>query len=211
MRWVFHGVTLVDETKIAYENWLLSKGLQELARGVRDALEQAYIFCGLVEHFKERDNKSKWSDVRDVIIRKRRDANDLRFPHLMEQVSQRLTLSLDFVDQFLSLQNVRNALEHRGGRVTSDKLDKKTGKFVLSFPRFKLYYEKGGEEIEVAPGTKVEPDGPEESVMIKGRLVVQDREFKLGEQIVFKREEFYDVAWGCWLFAQELVRKMPTL
>ena len=210
--WIFHGgVRSNDEKRAAYEDWLLSKGLQELARGVRETLEHAYLFCALIEHFNEMGNRSKWHDVRELLRKKRRDANDLRFPDLMREVSKKTTTPVDFTDQFLSLQNVRNVLEHRGGRVTPDKADKNTGLLVLSWPKFKLYYEKNGEEVEVAPGTVVDSGGPEDTVQIMGRLAVEDREFKVGEQIVFKRAEFYDIAWGCWLFAERLVGRLPVI
>ena len=31
--------------------------------------------------------------------------------------------------------------------------------------------------------------------------VIHEQEFKLGERITFKAEEFHDIGYGCWLFA----------
>src|SRR5262249_14645318 len=71
MKFTFRGAVLpAEERKVAYENWVLSKGLQELARAVREALDQGYFYCGLVEHFKENEGKSKWGAVREVLTRK---------------------------------------------------------------------------------------------------------------------------------------------
>jgi hypothetical protein len=41
--------------------------------------------------------------------------------------------------------------------------------------------------------------------------VIHEQEFKLGERITFKAEEFHDIGYGCWLFASDLASKLPKL
>jgi hypothetical protein len=60
--------------------------------------------------------------------------------------------------------------------------------------------------MEIGKGSFVEKD-----TIIEIRHEIQVREFKLGERIVFKPEEFHDIGCGCWAFAQDLGSKLPRV
>jgi len=67
----------------------------------------------------------------------------------MAEISAGLTTPLAFSAEFLSIQKVRNCLEHRGGVVGVQDADI-DGILRLSFPRFKIFYDRKGEEIELS-------------------------------------------------------------
>jgi hypothetical protein len=133
----------------------------------------------------------------------------MRFPQLLSRVNEKLTEPLHFEKEYEALQNVRNCLEHWDGYITEDKVDKETGILRLSLPRPKLYFEKGGKEIEIEAGTVVEGDDAGQGVAIKFKFVPESREFRVGEKIEFTAEQFNDIGWGCWAFANELIGKLP--
>jgi hypothetical protein len=124
----------------------------------------------------------------------------------MEAVNKGLTSPLHFEKEFLSLQQVRNCLEHRDGLVSERDADKDTRSLKLSLPRLGMYGEKDGKHTELGKGSFVEKD-----TMIFFKNEIQEREFKLGERIVFKPEEFHDIGFGCWAFAQDLGSKLPQV
>lgn len=199
----------LEDKRRAYLNWLLSKGFQEYARGVRSALEEAHIYISLVEFARGRDVIT-WGDFQETLGPVRQQAQRMPFPQLMLTVNKGLTDPLHFEPHFLSLQRVRNCLEHRGGHVHHVDLDDETGTLVLSFPRLKVFYERGGEEVEVRVGEVIEgEDG--EGVLVHMRMITEMREYSLGERVEFSSQEFHEIGFGCWAFATELGRKLPTL
>jgi hypothetical protein len=86
----------------------------------------------------------------------RKRAGEANFPDLIAQVNQGLTAPLHFESQFVSLQKVRNCLEHRDGVVGGKDVDPDTKVLRLALPRLKLFYETDGKEIEGGKGSQVE-------------------------------------------------------
>src|SRR5687768_2874538 len=57
----FNSKRTPEEKKTAYLNWLLAKGFQELARGVRGALEEASVFIAAIEFARSHDSMT-WGE-----------------------------------------------------------------------------------------------------------------------------------------------------
>jgi hypothetical protein len=196
-----------EERKTRYMNWVLSKGFQDLARGIRGMLEEAYFYISMMDFLiKGSAQKTTWGSLQEKIQEYRKQAGAANFPDLMEAVNKGLTSPLHFEKEFLSLQQVRNCLEHRNGVVSERDADKDTRSLKLSLPHLRIYGEKDGKQIELGKGSFVEKD-----TMILFKNEIQVREFKLGERIVFKAEEFHDIGFGCWAFAQDLGSKLPQI
>lgn len=203
----FRGAEKPTEVKKqGYVNWLLAKGFQEYARGTRACLERAHVYISVFKEF-ETGKKSTLGDMREFVAATQEWAEGAPFPRLLASVNSGLTTPLNFEAAFLSLQNVRNCLEHDNGRVTARRAQ--DGMLKLVFPRMKLFYEKDGQEIEVEIGSTVGGDDDGKGVMLKMRAVLEAREWKVGEQVTFKTAEFNDIGWGCWAFASELGAKLP--
>jgi len=191
--------------KESYTNWLLSKGFQDLARGIRLSLEEALLYNSIVELARtDLPNIKTWEALQDRMQQFRKRADEANFPDLLAQVNKGLTAPLHFESQFLSLQKVRNCLEHRDGVVADKDVDPDTKVLRLALPRIKLFIEKEGKEIEIDKGSLVEAN-----TAMGMKNVIQEQEFKLGERITFKAEEFHDIGYGYWLIASDLASKLP--
>jgi hypothetical protein len=141
----------------------------------------------------------------------RKPATRLSFPKLLDRVNAGLTSPLEFVQEFLSIQTVRNSLEHRNGIVGKQDLDDGGSTLTLTFPRWKFFYMRGEEEIEIAPGEPVDAQNGQPLVDILGRLTTRSKSYALGERITFTPEEFTEIAMACGRFGFELAHKLPTL
>lgn len=110
-----------EERRTMYENWLLAKGFQELARGVRESLEEAAVYLDLISNPPKRVSTSSTLD--DLFESRRKRVSRLAFPKLLATVNAGLTSPVSFALEFLSIQKVRNCLEHRGGVERKEDLD----------------------------------------------------------------------------------------
>lgn len=211
----FNGLELTpDERRAAYENWVLAKGFQDLARGVRESLEEAYFYLTMIQF---PSGITTLEDIEKAMEDARVAANKLTFPALLEHVNEGLTERLAFDSEFLSLQKTRNCLEHRGGIVGAKDVEEDTGAMILSFPRFKMFYMRGEEEVEIVPGEVIDtqqednPLGKGEMVRMLGKRVTRTKAYALADRVTFTANDFYEIAMACVLFGQDLASKLPTL
>lgn len=202
------------ERRQAFENWVLGKGLQDLARGVRECLEEAVFYLSMIER---PPGLTTMEALEADMAAIRAAAQKPSFPDLLAKVNPKLSAPLSFDAEFLSLQKTRNCLEHRGGRVGARDVDPTTGALLLTFPRLKTFYMRGVEEVELVPGEAIDthsPDNPfggEEHVSIYMRLVNRSRQYALGEPVVVSASDFFEIAMACHFFASDLATKLPTL
>jgi hypothetical protein len=203
-----------SERREAFKNWVLSKGFQDLARGVRTTLEEAvlYLRTAAMKHGPTTLAKVE-ADIAEIRAR----AGAMRFPQLLEEVNPGLREPMAFEVEFRSLQKVRNCLEHRGGRVGRTDVETGTESLTLSFPRLKLFYLRGDEEVEVAPGEAIDtqaPDNPfggQTEVPIYFKRVTRNRTYGLGEAVKITASDFFEIAMACHFFAADLAAKLPIL
>jgi hypothetical protein len=196
-----------DQRRVMYENWLLARGFQDLARGIRESLEEAALYLSIAA---KSDRLTTIRQLDSEITRSRRRASRLQFPELMAEINAGLTTRLAFSAEFLSIQKVRNCLEHRGGVVGVQDTDI-DGILRLRFPRFKIFYYRKGEEIEVRPDERVDAEDGEPEVQIMMRCVAASKTYRLGERITFNANQFSEIAVACNMFATDLAAKLPTL
>lgn len=203
-----------SELRELYQNWILSKGFQDLARGVRETLEEAVFFLRMLTL-----RRTNWTGItlqREIDSIRQRAAK-LSFPSLMAEVNRGLTDPLSFDEEFLSLQKARNCLEHRRGRVGRMDVDPATGLMTLAFPRLRLFYECDGEEVEVVLGEPIfstrgaNASGKEriEGAAISLGRVTRRRDYAHGEPVIITASDFYEIAMACEIFATDLVVKLP--
>jgi hypothetical protein len=101
-----------EERKAAYTHWLLAKGFQDLARGIRQTLEEAYFYNGMVARAGGLRTRAEVEAAQQEL---REAAGPMQFPQLLDEVSKTLISPLHYRPELLSLQDVRNCLEHRDG------------------------------------------------------------------------------------------------
>ena len=205
MRFVlrFSDELSAEARKATYTHWPPSKGFQDLARGIRQMLEEALFYNGIVARAGD---LTTWAELQAAEQELREEARDMWFPQLIANVNKGLTTPSQYKREFLSLQQVRNCLEHRDGIVRERDVDPHTQVLRLALPRLKLFCEDAGREIELSRGSMVEKDT---TVLMK--VVVAEREFKLGDRVTFNADEFHDIGFGCWAITNDLVSRLPQL
>jgi hypothetical protein len=202
-----------EEKRETYKNWVLGKGFQDLARGIRETLEEAFFYVTML---KREPGLTTWEQVQEDMAQIRKKASDLTFPPLLDKVNASLIEPMAFDAEFRTLQKVRNCLEHRGGRVSDKDVDAATGAMTLSFPRLKMFYYRGEEEIEVAPGEVIDTHSPDnpfgkgKDVQILIRRATRYRTYAINEPVVITTSDFYEIAMACHLFAGDVAAKLPT-
>jgi len=196
-----------DNRRQLYTTWILGKAFQELTRGVRAALEEAYLF---VDVAAMPASVTTLAQLESSIESIRKRANKASFPVLLEHVNAKLAVPMAFENEFRSLQSVRNCLEHRGGVVGATDVDE-NGILTLSIPRLKCFYKRGDEEVEIAAGHVVDPGDAREQVEVLMRRDTRIRTYQLGEQVTFTADELYETAFACNLFASDLASKLPVI
>lgn len=213
MGYRFNGLKMSAEERCdAFKNWVLAKGFQDLARGVRESLEEALFYIkvfaiGSGFRTSKAGLEAKLAGIRAANAK-------LPFPALMEQVNAGLREPMAFEAEFRSLQNVRNCLEHRGGRVGPKDVDESTGKLVLTFPRLMVGYMRGEEEVEMLPGEAIdtwqEGHRLEEDTTLYMKRVTRSREYALNEPVAITQRDFYEIAMACFIFVSDLAQKLPS-
>ncbi|MGO4307983.1 hypothetical protein [Cupriavidus sp. RAF12] len=194
-----------DERRTLYTNWILSQAFSEVVRGIRDSLEEAYFFLQLA---KIHDGPIKSDAFNALMSESRKEAQRAKFPDLIASVNKELTAALAFTTEFQSLQKVRNCLEHRGGIVGTQDADA-DGVLTLSLPRIRVFYIRGTEEVELVPGSTVDPGDDRDNVEIYSQRVTRTRSYRVGERVTFTADEFHEISFACTLFLGDLVAKLP--
>jgi len=189
-----------------YESWLLSKGFHELARGVRETLEEAVFY---IEMLKYQPGKTTWGDYQAHVAAIKARAGRLTFPALLEEVNAGLTSPMTFNDEFASFQKVRNCMEHRGGIVGEHDIDE-SGRLTLRLPRLKLFYNNpAGEEVELAAGAIIDTHEHTGMAEMLIRRDTRVKTYALGKKVHFSAVEFNEFAFACHLFAADVASKLP--
>lgn len=203
------GPELTSEQRRAmYQNWLLAKGFQDLSRGIRETLEEAFVFSTLVGN---RPRGGTLEEIKAAIDAIRKRAAVLKFPQLFAKVNQGLSSPIEFEREFLSMQKVRNCLEHRNGIVGRQDIDDGGDRLTLSFPRWKFFYMRDAQEIEIAPDERVNAHDEQPYVDILVRITTRSKTYGVGERITFAPSEFSEIAMACSFFGNELASKLPPL
>ncbi len=165
-------------------------------------MEEAYVFVALS---KLQGTKVTGAEFKAQLSDAKAKANKQNFPDLVDALNTTLSEPLHWEKEFLSLNKARNCLEHRGGVIVQDKdTDPNASTLTLSFPRVQIYVEREGQEIEITPPFAVEA-GEE----ISFRAIARERSFAVGERITVNAEEFGEIAFACWIMADELASKLP--
>jgi hypothetical protein len=166
-------------------------------------LEEAVLYNGIVARAGE---LTTLEEVQAAEQELRKAASNMLFPELLAEVNKGLTTPLHYEREFLSLQNVRNCLEHRDGIVRERDVDPHTQVLRLALPRIKMFYDDAGREIELNKGSMVEKD-----IDLLMKAVVAEREFKLGDRVTFNADEFHDIGFGFWAITNDLMNRLPQL
>jgi hypothetical protein len=209
VKYSFGGPELTSDQRHAiYESWLLAKGFQDLARGIRETLQEAVFYLDVVSWGPRRTSLQQ---IEDDIATIRKHASGLPFPKMLARVNSGLREPIAFDAAFLSIQRARNCLEHRGGIIASQDIDQDDTALTLSFPRIKMFYMRQGEEIELRQDERLDPKDGQLEVQILGRLETRSKRYEHGERIALTASDFGEIAMACHFFASDVAQKLPSL
>ncbi len=196
------GAADADARRAMYKSWLLAKGFQDLVRGLRETLEAAFVW---IELLKLNGQPLPQGGLAAHIEGLRASANKKNFPDLMAAVNAGLAAALNWEAAFMSLQKVRNCLEHRGGVVSQDK-DAGAGNanLTLTFPRMQIVIRQGEQEVELVPPMHLAEGGD-----VLMRPALREHAYPVGTTITFDTESFGEIAFASWMMAADLVGKLP--
>ena len=200
------GLTLQDfgaeQRRNLLTNWIFGKGLHDLARSVRQSLEEAYTY---VRMFNSPSGVMTFRTIQQRVWKIAKGANELSFPDLMSQVNSGLTTPLSFATEFLSLQKARNCLEHRAGNVGLKDVDE-NGEMVLKLPFMEVALKRSNGEIApVVDGYIAEG----EEVLVLRQATLEKR-YRQGDKFAIDAVEFTKIAQACMHFAFDLQTKLPV-
>jgi hypothetical protein len=196
------GESSEEVRRTSYRSWLLTRGFHELVRGLHGSLEEAYLWIELV---KSQGQRLPASSFEEYAAKIKKYANAKNLPDLLEAVSSGLNSRFSWEAQALSLNKVRNCLEHRNGIVTERDAGVGATAMQLSVPAIQLAVaQPDGAQLQLKLGMIVQGGG---SVTL--RIAPRHIEFKVGEPIVFTANDFGEIAFGCWIMAQNLAGNLP--
>jgi hypothetical protein len=168
-------------------------------------LEEAYLYVNLSQM---PDGPTTIGQFNAIVSTIRRKAGRAKFPELMQSVSAKLIEPLTF-EQFMSLQKVRNCMEHRGGVVGPEDTDG-AQMLRLVLPSLKVFVVSEDGEIELRHdmgpgGVRIEKDH-----LAEVRRSSTERTYKSGQRIDFAPADYQEITQACWMFVTDLARKLPV-
>lgn len=195
-----------DDWREDCKSFLVRKGFQELAKGLKESLDEAYSVVHWSRIVAGEITPAELMKQVQAIAQK---ANKANVPTILDWINAELDDPLQHSEMVRNVQKVRSCLEHRNGIVgTVDVNNVTRDALELSVPTLKVMAvgEETGQEIEVIPGMKLE-----EASKVAPKFVDEHLVFPLGSQIKINPERFNHIALSNWVFASDLVKRIEAL
>jgi hypothetical protein len=195
------------ERRAMYESWLYSKAFQDLLRGLKGSLELAYVFVNLLSQCHRTASDTT---IENFLAPFKKEAATLHFGPLLDKLNERFGEPLPFVEAYHSLQRARNCFEHRNG-VVGNVDAPAGGVMILSFPRVKMFYKRGDEEVELEAGHVIDAGDGKEGVQIFTKIEPRERRFSPRHRLEIAPKDFNEIAFACNFFAEQLADRVSRL
>ena len=196
--------TDLNNQKKQFRNWLLKKGFEDFAKGIKQSLIEAYYYGTLV---KKEGEVIKLNTFLKEIEELRKSANEQSLPGLLSKLQTILIKRLSYEQQVSTINNARNCLIHNNGLVSDRHInDKVNNRLIIKGNRFFYYFEKDGQKFPMKLGVA----GPENSPLM---LSIENFEiaFNIGQQIEISLKDFNDLTDTCLFFALDLKECLPKI
>ena len=180
----FRGSKRTPEARKQFaETWLLNNGFQDLARGLRASLEAAAVLIALTQEVQRLPRPFGLDQVKAIEKRAAARAHKLHFGTLVDEINATLPLAFGHTNEALSIQKVRNCLEHRRGIVGSQDIDPLTQRLRLAYPLTRAFaILEDGTEVPMRLGLNEFPVSRATNMTMRQVIVTKD--FELGERIM---------------------------
>lgn len=195
-----------DEWRDECKSFLVRKGFQELAKGLKESLDEAY---SVIHWSRIVTDKTTPADLMKRMQEIAQKANKANVPTILGWINDELGEPIQHTDMVRNVQKVRSCLEHRDGIVGAKDVNNDANDALdLTVPTLKVVAvgEESGEEIEVVPGMILE-----EASRVAPKFLDEHLQFPLGSRIEINPERFNHIALSNWVFASDLVKRIEAL
>jgi hypothetical protein len=189
-----------------YSEWILSNGFRDLIEYFNTFFESAHrVLASWELATRQKDGiKITGSDWNRIIISGGKSFHRLGLPDKFSHVEGNHHIPIDakLREQILSINAARNCLVHRNGVVTEQDLNA-TSALEVKWTSLVVIVKSEDGEKDLVLGEVVEKDSV---IAIRNKESVKT--FSLGKRVLFTAREFANIAWGLFLFGNDLVQKI---
>jgi hypothetical protein len=182
-----------------YAVWTVSCGLRDLVEATSIFLNDIRVVCRIFSSKDYLDGEL----YKKIVEEESEKFLDKGLPDKLSTLIEEYGLNLTFAEFIFSLNQARNCLVHRFGRVGKRDVNK-DNMLVVKFIQVKpsITRDDGRVEDLKIPGTY---KGSEMERIRPNRLI--EKEFKLGDTVLFSNAEFGGICMTLLAFADEIVRE----
>lgn len=197
----------IEEQKGISINWIIAKGFEEFINGLTKSLKEAYRCLRIYELSKQSKIYLTKNDLDREIKKIDKKVEDLSFPTFIVEIEKLLNKKLFLRDEILSINKIRNCLEHRHGIVGEKDIKRSpSNELILKWYSIKTFTKIEDKQIEL--DYEYRKDGIfVENLQIKP--FTNERKFKINDKITLDINDFNGISYTCLAFVQELFNIMP--
>jgi hypothetical protein len=193
----------LSKAREEFQTWCLKNSFTEAIDLLSAFLEE----CRTIAALFRLHGACTGSDLNKAYIEDAKKFHELGFPKKIEHLRNEFGIASKFEDHVLSLNRARNCLVHRLGIVSPKDVDS-GGRLVVTWHSLNLI------AIDNSTGREtilVEPTVLESESRIAARVGPYQREFRVGDRILFDRNEHKHTVFTFYVFALEIVQALAKL
>jgi hypothetical protein len=198
-------------------NYIYSKILLELARAVRESMDNAYVY---LQFYSSNRTFKTVSQAHQMHQTHRTRAQKMDAKKLANKIQKLCGKPFDYLAELESLKRVRNCLEHRNGIIGDEDINE-DGIMELAYPGIQFFAKskKTNEEVLLRTNDdqvsfaiydeKTNSFKLQEDAKIWVKYSKFSKNFVRGNAVSFSCNEMIDVCHGCIFLAGDIEDKMP--
>lgn len=175
-----------------FDLWIIRAGFTDLVETTSFFLEEVRQVCRI---FDSKDNPF----TRKELIKEQEEFLRKPLPQKIRNLDKQYGIKPDLSSSIITMNSARRCLVHRFGMVGSDDVDG-DNKFIMKYIGLRLYAEKDG----IKKPLTIEDSTFKGDHKLLQRSEKIEKEFKLGEQIVFDSQDFGDICFTTMQYAHQI-------
>jgi hypothetical protein len=190
-----------------FKNWLITKALEDLIKGLQFSIGKALGHCKLIRLICKNSRRTK-NEIEFELSMINKKIRKAHFPNLIEDLEIITGNKLNLKQHILSINKIRNCLTHRYGIVREDDLNSE-GVLELKWKKLSIMLASNDNKKEVKILDRIVIN-PGEQSKIYTQFKDTSKLFQKDEKIVLDYIELSDIFLTCFLFGKELLKIMPA-
>lgn len=214
-----HSFPIVLENKEPFDpilsrdkalTWLFKKAFEEFITGIGESLIEAHRYAKMYE-LSNKTREREWILLEHEINSKLEQIDSrphtIGLPILIQEIELIFGVQLRFKKEIISINQVRNCLVHRNGKVSQkDANNPEKNALVLNYIDLVFYREKDGQMVEI---TWEQKEAGFETKGLTWQVLGKEMVFGFGEKVVLDQNIFNAVAYTCLQFVEKLQESLP--